>query len=188
MSTTQLSSARHSADFIGDQLTIRIPSRKNWLQIPFLLFRLIFWFFAWILTATTLFTAPFEAGFFMIFLLIGWTIGGLFTANILLWILFGEEQITVSYDLFSVRRQILGIGHTKSYEMVAVKALRVGQYPLPKSVWNGRRHQNVSTVWKMDGPITFDYGAKTHRLGDGVDEAEAKQIVKIMQQHFPKLS
>ncbi len=37
-----------------------------------------------------------------------------------------------------------------------------------------------------EGLIAFDYGARTFRIGSGVDEAEAKQVILIIQQRFPQ--
>ena len=188
MSTIQPSSARHQADLVGDQLRIRIPSRKQWFQIPFLAFWLVFWFFGWTFAATSLFTAPLGADMFLLVWLIFWSAGGVFALTTLLWMVLGEERVEISYNVFCVKRHIWGIGQTKSYDLSYIKDLRVTSHSIGYSFWNNRRHNHVTTVWKMDGPITFDYGAKTIRFGDGVDEAEAKQIVKLIQQYFPKLA
>ena len=36
----------------------------------------------------------------------------------------------------------------------------------------------------LAGTIAFDYGAKTFRFGDGLDEAEGRQIIKKIQAHL----
>ena len=185
MSIIQPASARHHADFMGGQFVIVIPSRKQWFQIPFLAIWLVFWFGAWVSVGTMVVMHPFEAGGFMLIWLTGWTVGGIYAGSTLLWMLFGQDRVEITHDSFHVRRQIAGIGHTKSFEMVSVSDLRVMQYPPARSMW--RNNRQVSTVWKLDGPITFGYGAKTYHFGDGVDEAEAKQIVARIQQQFPAL-
>lgn len=188
MSTIQPASARHQADLVGDQLKIRIPSRKDWFQIPFLVFWLVFWFFGWVSAASTLFTAPFGVDMFMLIWLTFWSIGGVLAFTTLFWLVMGEERVEISYEVFCIKRHILGMGQTKSYDLAYLKDLRVTSHSTSHSFWNSRRNSNLTTFWKMDGPITFDYGAKTIRFGDGVDEAEAKQIVKLIQQYFPKLA
>ena len=188
MSTIQPASARHQAEFVGDQLRVRIPSRKQWFQIPFLSIWLVFWFFGWMAAASTLSTAPLGADLFLLVWLIIWSVGGVYAFTTLLWMVFGEERVEISYDVFCVKQHIFGIGPTKSYDLSHIKDLRVTSHPASSSFWNSRRNNNMTTVWKMDGPITFDYGAKTIRFSDGVDEAEAKQIVKLIQQYFPKLA
>lgn len=186
MSIVQPASARHHADLMGGQFVIVIPSRKQWFHILFLAFWLVGWFFGWTSAAAELFMYPSSPDGFLVIWLIGWTVGGIYAASTLFWMLFGQDRVEITYDAFHVRRQIAGIGHTKSFEMVSVSDLRVVQYPPPRSMWKNNRN-NVSTVWKLDGPITFDYGAKTYHFGDGVDEAEAKQIVTRIQQQFPAL-
>lgn len=34
------------------------------------------------------------------------------------------------------------------------------------------------------GNIAFDYGAKTYRFGEDIDEAEAKQIIAVLQEYI----
>ena len=186
MFVIQPTSARHRAEWIGDQLSIRIPSRKHWFHIPFLSVWLVFWFGAWSSTAASLFSGPFGLDGFLLVWLIGWTIGGIYAMTTLFWMLFGRDDVEITYKQFRIRRQVFGLGHTKTFDTLSISDLRVMQYPPPRSFWNST-YQNSSTVWKLDGPITFDYGARTYHFGDGVDEAEAKQIVAHIQQHFPAL-
>ena len=35
----------------------------------------------------------------------------------------------------------------------------------------------------VGGNIAFDYGAKTYRFGSGIDEAEARKIVGLLESH-----
>jgi len=186
MSIIQPASVRHRTDFMGGRFVIVIPSRKHWFQIPFFAIWLVFWFGAWVSVGSMVISRPFEAGGFMLIWLTGWTVGGFYAASTLFWMLFGQDHVEITHDTFHVRRQIAGLGHTKSFDLMTVSDLRVVQYPAPRSFWSNNRN-NVSTVWKLDGPITFDYGAKTYHFGDGVDEAEAKQIVSRIQEHFPAL-
>jgi hypothetical protein len=186
MSVIQPASARHQADFLGGQFVIVIPSRKQWLQIPFFAIWLVFWFVGWTSAASELFMYPSGPDGFLAIWLIGWTAAGIYAASTLFWMLFGQDRVEITPDSLHVRRQIAGIGHTKSFDLMAISDLRVVQYPAVRSSWHNNRN-NVSTVWKLDGPITFDYGAKTYHFGDGVDEAEAKQIVTRIQQQFPTL-
>jgi hypothetical protein len=187
MSIIQPVSARHHADLMGGQFVIVIPSRKQWFHILFLAFWLVGWFIGWTSAATELITYPSGADGFLVVWLIGWTAGGVYAVTTLLWMLLGQDRVEITHDLFHVRRQIAGIGRTQSFDIIAISDLRVTQYPAQPSYSWGRQRNTLSTVWKLDGPITFDYGAKTYHFGDGVDEAEAKQIVTRIQQQFPAL-
>jgi len=49
--------------------------------------------------------------------------------------------------------------------------------------------RSTFVLWGLTGGhIAFDYGAKTYRFGAGVDEAEAKQIVKQIVDRYPSLA
>ena len=39
----------------------------------------------------------------------------------------------------------------------------------------------------FSGTIAFDYGARTVRLGSGIDEAEAHMIIESLRMRFPEL-
>lgn len=176
--------ARHQAGWAGDQLVITIPSRKHWFQIPFLAVWLIFWSFGWFAAFTGLALAPGGGHLFLLLWLTFWTVGGLFAFSTLLWMLVGREKITVSADKFIIRRQIGSLGWSKTFATLDLCDLRVAPAVRP---WYGRKHNNLQFLWQFDGPITFDYGARTYHCGDGVDEAEAKQIVKLIGQQFPQI-
>lgn len=173
----------HQAKLVDDQLVITIPSRKNWLYIPFLAFWLMFWAAGWISAFSSLFMTPGVVSGFLLIWLTFWTIGGVYAIITLLWLLAGKEIIQLSTYALVLRREVVGIGTTRRYLSLDVRDLRVS--PTAGHGWYGRR-QTFNTVWHLDGPIAFDYGAKTLRCGGGVDEAEAKQIVKLICQHFPQ--
>jgi hypothetical protein len=182
MSTIKPIAARHCADFLGDQLIITIPSRKHWTQIPFMCVWLLFWAFFLISSSTSfLLDAPGFDPFFSLWTFI-WLIGGIYPLSALAWQLAGVELVEISSYSLNIRWQIFGLGWTKAYVAGDVRDLRVSPRPLVRY----GRGNHLQSFWNLDGPITFDYGAKTVRFGDGVDEAEAKQIVKLIQQQFPQ--
>lgn len=175
--------ARHQAEWAGDQLIITIPSRKHWFQIPFLVVWLIFWSFGWVSAAAGLTSGLGGASLFLLGWLTLWTAGGLMAFSSLLWMLIGCEIIKISADKVIIRRQIASLGWTKAFATLELHDFRVTPASRP---WYGRNRQNLQLLWHFDGPITFDYGARTYHCGDGVDEAEAKQIVKLIRQQFPQ--
>lgn len=186
MSTILPKAARHQARFTGESLLITIPSRKQWLLVPFLAVWLLFWAFAWLQVVSALFKFPlhligpalFQFGF-MAFWLIFWSAGGVFALTTLLWLLVGVETIEVDPRHFHIRRQILGFGRSKRFKLEFVRDLRISQ----TATWfDGQTYFN--SIWRFEGPLTIDYGAKTYRCGSGVDEAEARQIIKLIQNHF----
>ena len=184
MATITPAAARHQAEWIGNQLIITIPSRKHWFQIPFLSVWLIFWSFGWLAAFTELATVPSGGSLFLLVWLTFWTVGGLYAFSSLLWLLVGCEILSISTDKFVMRRQIGPLGRTRAFASLDLRDFRVTPVSRP---WYGRHRQNLPVFWQFDGPITFDYGARTYYCGDGVDEAEAKQIVKLIRQEFPQL-
>jgi hypothetical protein len=106
-----------------------------------------------------------------------WTVGGALALFTVLWTLFGRERITVADQFLTIRREVLGVGREKRYDLATVKDLRVT--PVAQDVWqvNGQR-------WGFSGGIiAFDYGARTIRFGAPLDEAEAKQITATLIQN-----
>lgn len=74
------------------------------------------------------------------------------------------------------------LGRTKTYLAEHVKDLRVVSMNNYLYWWWWRSMY----FWGfMDGSMAFDYGAKTFHLGSGVDEAEAEDIIKAIQERFP---
>ena len=181
MSVVNLPQARHTAQLVDEKLIVNIPSRTNWLQILFLLVWLAFWLFGWSAGLFGLISAG-GAGLFMLFWLVFWTIGGLAVMLSLLWQLTGREIIVVDDKALRIKWQLWGFSWLKTYLAADVGSLRVSPVVY---AWHGRSRQ-LSYWWNGCGPIAFDYGAKTYRFGDGVDEAEAKQIVKLIQKQFPQ--
>ncbi len=175
MSVIQPEVARHHVEQFGNQLIFIIPSRKEWSLLMFLPIWLMFWAFAF----TFEFSTMVEGGPFILI----WGLVGLSSILSLLWMLLGKEVVKVDYDLFHIRRQIWGVGHTRSFDCASISNLRVVDRPRVR-----RGRASIGMIYRMDGPITFDYGAKTYRFGDGVEEAEARMIVTRIQQQFSRLS
>jgi len=107
-----------------------------------------------------------------------WTVGGVVAIYAWLWQLMGKEIVTVHGQTFTVRRDIGGFGFEKEYELVQMRDLRVGPVGM-----NPMDFSSSLQLWGVGGGmIAFDYGARTHRFGAGLDEAETKQVVTAITQ------
>ena len=183
MTIVQPSSMRHQADYLGNHLTISIPSRRQWFQILFLGFWLCGWAAGELSAISELFlfhNGTQEADHFLLLWLFGWTVGGLFAMTTLLWQLAGKEIAEISGLGIKLSHRVWGLRWSQQYAAADIQDLRVSPQPIT-------RHRRSSSLyyWGLTGGvIAFDYGAKTIRFGSGVDEAEAKQIVKTIQQHY----
>ena len=83
------------------------------------------------------------------------------------------------------RYQLLGFSLPKEYLAAHIHDLRVLPTVVePEGGW-GIRRSPMKLASFNDGVIAFDYGAKTVRIAGGIDEAEGKQIIALIQQRFP---
>jgi hypothetical protein len=164
------------------RLIISIPSKKNWFALIFGTAWLGGWYFGFKSAASTLLSSGTDnlgANGFLIFWLIGWSVGGLAIISILLWGYFGLEQLISNNGEVYLNKTIFGIGLKKRMETNEIKNIRT-------ELSNGNMFgNNRSAIWGLGpGKIKFDYGFKTYTFGLGVDDAEAEYLVQIMQGHF----
>jgi hypothetical protein len=149
-------------------LRISIPMKRNWFVILFLIFWLGMWGTGWRETAKQLPSNPRQP--FLVFWIAGWTLGGIWAMTWCIRTLAGRDTLTVSGDYFVIRKQVFGLGWAKQYLRSQIRDLR-----FQPELQQGRTRQNSR--------IAFDYGAKTITFADGLDEAEADQILSTIPQH-----
>jgi hypothetical protein len=168
--------ARAKWDDGPDGLQLTIPG----LRRPFVTLFLLAWLGGWFLGERSavheLMTGgPGRDGGFLAFWLVAWSLGGAFVAFTVLWALFGRERLVLTPDALVVRREVLGIGRGRTYDIRHVKDLRVAA----AGAFDYRRRLEI---WGVGGGrIAFDYGAKTVYCAPSIDEAEAKQIIARLQ-------
>jgi len=157
-------------------LLVSTPVRKHWFIILFLPVWLVGWVFGEVTVGRELldFESPQgERVLFLVAWLAMWTLGGLFAFAVLLWSLFGVETVTVAGRSIMIRREVLGIGFRREYDMVHATNLRVAA-----DSFNLFDPRAGLRFWGFGGgPIAFDYGSSTVRFANGLDEAEANRIV-----------
>ncbi|HSZ95668.1 MAG TPA: hypothetical protein VK767_05100 [Bradyrhizobium sp.] len=161
-------------------LVINIPSTKNFGLILFLGFWLCGWFFGEFSTIRQLATGKTATGIslFMVVWLGGWTVGGAAAIYFWLWNIAGHEIISLTPSSLTIRRNILGFGRSREYDLPSVKNLRIiftlanTNLTIPAQSFGG-------------GTIAFDYGAKTFRFGGGLDEAEASHLIELLKSRYP---
>ena len=167
----------------GSNLTIRIPSKKNWFLLIFGTAWLGGWYFGFKSAIQTMGIFEGESTFgvdgFMTFWLLGWTIGGLFIIGLLLWGYLGSEQIAIENSNVNFSKTIFGLGIKKNLKESEVKNFRYNE--INESWFGGSR-------WAMyglgPGKVKFDYGLKTFSFGLAVDEAEANYLVETLNKRI----
>ena len=158
-------------------LQITIPGARRRFVSLFLLAWLGGWFFGERAALRDLMTgAGGEGRGFLAFWLAGWTLGGVAVTYLILWTSLGRERLILRPDALVLRREVLGIGRSREYDVRYIKDLRLAA---PAGAFDYRRSLEV---WGLGGGrIAFDYGAKTVYFGASLDEAEAKQVVAKLQ-------
>ncbi len=168
-----LPTRRSSAREVSQGLEIVVPAQRNVFLMLFLGAWLGGWFMGEISAARALFLgSAMEAKWFLAFWLTGWTVGGGFAIYMWLWMLAGKQRVLLRPDALMIRREVFGFGLIREYDLAHITNLRVA--PSVSDPWSsGMRFWGGGA-----GPVAFDYGAKTFRFGDSLDEAEATQVVK----------
>ncbi len=101
---------------------------------------------------------------------------------------YGREVVEITNQSITIRRAVLGLGAPREYLADSVQALRLvtsnTALDHPGLAWTriyGFPFLRVGTGW-----LAFDYGARTFRFGNDIEEAEAKQIIAEIQQKYPQ--
>jgi len=158
-------------------LTIVMPSRR---VLPFVIF-LPIWIVGWALgecfAIGTLVSGKGGGSFpalFLGFWLTFWTIGGLFAMTAWSWMMFGRERLVVGSGRFVHSYELFGLARPREYDVQSIRGLHAA----PNLFGNARAQSPFGAMGPGSGAITFDYGAKSVRIGSGLDEAEGKMIVQ----------
>lgn len=173
-------------------INIRIPSKKKWFGIFFTGFMLIGWalieFQLGRLIIFTLSDFDFPELAYILFIfpigyLVCWTAIGILMLVDWLWQIMGFEEIIISDDSFIINKRIPIWNRSKRYNLEHVVSARVSNPTA--TFWNTSSGNSI--LGKTNGKLAFDYGTKTIRFGNNLEEAEAKQILKDIQSKFPNI-
>lgn len=158
---------------------ISIPAKKNWFVILFLAFWLCGWAAGEIFVTSVLingFTSSDEdsaggGGIFMLVWLALWTFGGFTAIRLWIWMLRGKEILTFERGTLLVQKVGYLFGKDKEYDIKEMKKLRA------QDVSFNQARRSSRGIGFM-GVIAFDYGMKTIRIGEGIDEAEGNYLIE----------
>ncbi len=83
----------------------------------------------------------------------------------------------------TIRNEIFSLGRSRDYLLSNVRRLRVD------SQGSGTHEQQAAlSNWSgSGGMVAFDYGPSTVYFGQGIDEAEAIQLIEKIQSRVPSL-
>jgi hypothetical protein len=175
---------RYNLNNTPDGLQVTLPLKRSWYAILFMMVWLCGWAFGEVMVVSQL-AHPSEKtpGLFLLIWLTGWTIGGIYAIGTLLWQLGGRELLTVNYSTMAHRVEIFGLGRTRTYSGDTIRGLRATAPPADES--GNYQHLKPPFFGPGIGQLAFDYGASTIRLGAGLEEAEAKMLVKVLAERLP---
>jgi hypothetical protein len=156
------------------EITTSINMFKNGFMIVFAIFFSIFWvafgaFSIYMIIEDITSDFPFTLPQIIYVLPVEWLVGSIFLALVFIWRFTFKEIFVVSDQEIVVNQQSRIFSRSSHYLAEHINDLRAATSYFNK-------------------PIMFDYGARTMRFGQGLDEAEAKQIVARIQERFPRYS
>ena len=153
---------------------ISIPAPRKWLTVIFLCFWLCGWAFGEVFALIGVIGGLGSGApqLFLAFWLCGWTVGGTFAISTVVWALRGMEIVTIGQGELSIEKKGALFFKARSYDLNSIQNFRVEEAPA-----DSRSNSSFSDMYGV-GTIRFDYGMKTIKFGAGLDEAEAKFILK----------
>jgi len=162
-----------------DSLRIVILGTRSWFVIGVLGLWISAWAVAEVMIPSQFLQGniPPEAQSLLFAWLVVWTVGGLLAIYAFLWQVMGKEMAAAQGQVLITRRDIGGFGLNKAYDLSQIQNLRVRPFG-----FNPLDISGALQLWGIGGGmIAFDYEAKTHRFGAGLDEDEAKQVVESIK-------
>lgn len=147
-------------------LRIAIPVTRFWVAL-FIVVWLTFWTYGGLQIGHKL-LRHFEL--FNFVWMCFWVVAECGALYFLLRVLGGSDVIEATAAEFTLRKQVFSLGMAKVYLVSEMRDLR-----FQPEAGGGRGHRASQ--------IAFDYGAKTIGFGEGIDEAEAAQLITLIQTH-----
>ena len=122
---------------------------------------------------------------FLLAWMAAWALGEAFGLCVLIWSLAGREVIGFTHDAMVVTRVAGPYHRSKRFRRDRIERLRDDPYPgLARSVFARPRdalRDSLELHGLAGGSIVFDYGARTHRFGSKLDEAETRQLLELFR-------
>jgi|SRR5882724_11836148 len=105
---------------------------------------------------------------------------GVFGLCILLWLIGGKEVITIDSMCLRTRKEILGVGWSRNFQLVEVQRIRSGWFLDPKA--NGK--------WNPDhvrAEIYFDCQGKVYTFGKELTTMDAQRIEEAIRNRYSRI-
>lgn len=118
---------------------------------------------------------------FIVFWFCAWTSGGLLAVFLWLWNSRGREVILIDEAFLKRRREYIWFSRSRRYQTRMIRNMRL--YEIDLSIPEINRG---AEFWGLSGgTISFDYGESVQKMGLGIDEQEARQVIESIKARFP---
>ena len=136
------------------------------------------WTFGGVAAGSALLTGDGDLGgrLFLSFWMMGWAIGWVLVTSSLLWMLAGQESLTVSRTHVTKTVSIPLISWSWHYNPALMTKIRRNEVPALRHARN-----QLNTPFSRQGRVAFDYGQKTVTFGNGLDDAEADFVLDSLR-------
>ncbi len=160
----------------GDEsLQVEIKAKRNWLLIFLFSLVALGWLSGSLIKLYQMFIDTNSSGQSAgIGELAAWLVFGLIFAYLTSWLVFGKEIIKFTPEIVSLKRDILGLGKAKIYQLQDLAGFRREKY-------KGSRFSLAYSleIWGVaGGSLAFDYKGRTHKFGLLLTERDLQNIIK----------
>jgi hypothetical protein len=177
--TDPLARGRARVERRVEGLRIEIPAKRDWSVLAFLILFLVIWLAAGVAEIVEAARGEGELGGQLGPLII-LSLGCLWAVWLLSVTFAGKEIATVTAGEFVLERVAWPHRREKRFRRDRIERLRTDAADRPERtfarMWNSQWEQ----FGLAGGSIVFDYGARTHRFGTKLDEAESRQLVELL--------
>ena len=163
-------------------ISIELRPKRHWFAIVFATFWLVGWTIGELLALKRVFNGIISGdllnfGFlFTLICLFGWNYFGFFMIRSWLWLTIGSDIISFDRSKLKIRRKGILFHSPKSYDLQEVKNFAINQHYV-NDIFSSNSNKNIFRL-SSNGIFKFDYGLKTIKIGQGIDEAEGRFIIK----------
>lgn len=123
-------------------------------------------------------------GVFMLFWLAGWTVGGVFAWSVFLFSIQGREVVTLDGTMLRVRLEtLLGLHWSWRFNLAEMEAPQLMVMDVGDSE-NAQRIRAAGGMLPDYSGIKLKAGKKTWRLGLGISQPAAKELMYTLHSRF----
>lgn len=165
---------------LGAELHIR--AKREWGGLIFIPVWLTFWTFGGVMAMKwVLHPGPSTSRAFILLWLLGWAAGETWAVYQWFWTAFGKEIVLAKEGALTVKRDVLGLGRTRSFPIGSVANLRAcGVFP-STSYWD----TYLAQMKLGGGSVGFDIQGQIVRFRIQLTEPEAQDIVRQLKPYLP---